>query len=348
MAGDGPAPRVVVFRREDPDRGDPRGVEADASGSRPPRAEQGGRRRPAERSNRSLASGKACLERKDNVREAAYERARERIFAEGSSRDESPSSRRSGRSGSHSGASSRSASPSDTTGRSRPPVAIVRDRAADLKDPDFTRGVTRFAPGVDDTQTYADVRCADGVRGVRRGDGRARRDDPRRSRAVPPSGRSTEPGVERREEARARDDDARDDDGPRARSASVERARARVDASWLGDARAATLAADGRSRSGLDAFAALGFASAGGAVGGGRRRPRAESAGLSSVATVSDARRDADAAFDEAAAARVELRALRVAADDVGERGERRARAAAAARQPPAVGPARLVPRSLK
>ena len=53
--------------------------------------------------------------------------------------------------------------PEQRGARSRPPVvAIVRDRAADLKDPDFTRGATRFAPGVDDTQTYADVRRADG------------------------------------------------------------------------------------------------------------------------------------------------------------------------------------------
>ena len=34
-----------------------------------------------------------------------------------------------------------------------------------------------------------------------------------------------------------------------------------IDSSWLGDARAATLAPDARSRLGLDAFAALGFAS---------------------------------------------------------------------------------------
>ena len=37
---------------------------------------------------------------------------------------------------------------------------------------------------------------------------------------------------------------------------------ARVDTGWLGDARAATLAPDARSRLGLDAFAALGFKSA--------------------------------------------------------------------------------------
>ena len=334
MAGDGPAPRVVVFRRDDPAGGDPRGVEAGASGSRPPRAERGGRRRGGER----LASDKASLDRKDDVREAAYERARERIFGGASSRDDSPSSFRSGRSASHSGASSRSASPSGAGGRSRPPVAIVRDRAADLKDPDFTRGATRFAPGVDDTQTYADVRRADGARGARRGDGGKRGDDPRRSRAAgAPSGRST--GASRRERTDERkntsssssrrkegplpanaecfvcgvvghyardcpDDDRSNDfvrgdgrlghgsgfvndreassDVPTASAVAVpvatlaktkEFAHAEradddeihrlhnIDSSWLGDARAATLAPDARSRLGLDAFAALGFAS---------------------------------------------------------------------------------------
>jgi hypothetical protein len=191
MGGDGPAPRVVVLLREDPAGGNPRGVDAGASGSRA----REGRRRDGE----SAASGKASLERKDDVREAAYERARERIFGGGSSRDDSPTSRWSGRSGSHSGASSRSASPSGAGARSRPPVAIVRDRAADLKDPDFTRGATRFAPGVDDTQTYADVRRADGARSARRGDGTTRGDDPRRSRAARRSGCSTEPRNERRE-----------------------------------------------------------------------------------------------------------------------------------------------------
>lgn len=331
MAGDGPAPRVVVFRRDDPAGGDPRGVEAGASGSRPPRAERGGRRRGGER----LASDKASLDRKDDVREAAYERARERIFGGASSRDDSPSSFRSGRSASHSGASSRSASPSGAGGRSRPPVAIVRDRAADLKDPDFTRGATRFAPGVDDTQTYADVRRADGARGARRGDGGKRGDDPRRSRAARPSGRST--GASRRERtdderkntssssrrkegplpanaecfvcgvvghyARDCPDDDRSNDfvrgdgrlghgsgfvNEREASSDVPTASAvavpvatlaktfahaecaddddthrlhNIDSSWLGDARAATLAPDARSRLGLDAFAALGFAS---------------------------------------------------------------------------------------
>ena len=335
MAGDGPAPRVVVFRRDDPAGGDPRGVEAGASGSRPPRAERGGRRRGGER----LASDKASLDRKDDVREAAYERARERIFGGASSRDDSPSSFRSGRSASHSGASSRSASPSGAGGRSRPPVAIVRDRAADLKDPDFTRGATRFAPGVDDTQTYADVRRADGARGARRGDGGKRGDDPRRSRAARPSGRST--GASRRErtddERKNTSSSSRRKEGPlpanaecfvcgvvghyardcpdddrgkndfyrgdgrlghgsgfveheREASSDVPTASAvavpvatlaktkefahaecadddeihrlhNIDSSWLGDARAATLAPDARSRLGLDAFAALGFAS---------------------------------------------------------------------------------------
>ena len=198
MGGDGPAPRVVVLLREDPAGGNPRGVDAGASGSRA----REGRRRDGE----SAASGKASLERKDDVREAAYERARERIFGGGSSRDDSPTSRRSGRSGTHSGASSRSASPSSAGARSRPPVAIVRDRAADLKDPDFTRGATRFAPGVDDTQTYADVRRADGARSARRGDETTRGDDPRRSRAPRRSGRSTEPRNERREKKTEKND----------------------------------------------------------------------------------------------------------------------------------------------
>jgi hypothetical protein len=213
-------------------------------------------------------------------------------------------------------------------------VAIVRDRAADLKDPDFTRGATRFAPGVDDTQTYADVRRADGARGARRGDGGKRGDDPRRSRAARPSGRST--GASRRDTADERkntsssssrrkegplpanaecfvcgvvghyardcpDDDRSNDfvrgDGrlghgsgfvnDREASSDVPTASAvavpvatlaktfahdgadddeihrphNIDSSWLGDARAATLAPDARSRLGLDAFAALGFAS---------------------------------------------------------------------------------------
>ena len=327
MAGDGPAPRVVVFRRDDPAGGDSRGVEAGASGSRPPRAERGGRRRGGER----LASDKASLDRKDDVREAAYERARERIFGGASSRDDSPSSFRSGRSASHSGASSRSASPSGAGGRSRPPVAIVRDRAADLKDPDFTRGATRFAPGVDDTQTYADVRRADGGRGTRRGDGGKRGDDPRRSRAARPSGRSTGARRERTDERKNASSSSRRKEGPSPANAECfvcgvvghyardcpdddrsndlhrgdgrghgsgfvnEREASRVptaspvappvatrgakkfaddgaddddihrlhniDSSWLGDARAATLAPDARSRLGLDAFAALGFVS---------------------------------------------------------------------------------------
>jgi hypothetical protein len=212
-------------------------------------------------------------------------------------------------------------------------VAIVRDRAADLKDPDFTRGATRFAPGVDDTQTYADVRRADGARGARRGDGGKRGDDPRRSRAARPSGRST--GASRRDTADERkntsasssrrkegplpanaecfvcgvvghyardcpEDDRRDhaavdpvtvpfrndvrvvptaapeppppespnfalldDATPReAEDARRHAEHARVDTGWLGDARAATLAPDARSRLGLDAFAALGFKSA--------------------------------------------------------------------------------------
>jgi hypothetical protein len=217
-------------------------------------------------------------------------------------------------------------------------VAIVRDRAADLKDPDFTRGATRFAPGVDDTQTYADVRRADGARGARRGDGGKRGDDPRRSRAARPSGRST--GASRRERtdderkntssssrrkegplpanaecfvcgvvghyARDCPDDDRSNDfvrgdgrlghgsgfveHEREASSDVPTASAvavpvatlaktkefahaecaddddihrphNIDSSWLGDARAATLAPDARSRLGLDAFAALGFAS---------------------------------------------------------------------------------------
>ena len=132
-------------------------------------------------------------------------RARARAIFGGEFADDSPTSRRSGRSGTHSGASSRSASSSSAGARSRPPVAIVRDRAADLKDPDFTRGATRFAPGVDDTQTYVDVRRgADGARSARRGDETTRGDDARRARAPRRSGRSTEPRNERREKAGSR------------------------------------------------------------------------------------------------------------------------------------------------
>ena len=79
-------------------------------------------------------------------RELAYERARERIF--GAARDDSPSSRSDGARSNRSDGSEGSGRGGDgrATGRRERnrKKGISRDRAADLSDPDFDRGATRF------------------------------------------------------------------------------------------------------------------------------------------------------------------------------------------------------------
>jgi hypothetical protein len=252
---------VFVFRREELVGEDSRGGEASASDSprgrdaERPHAREGGRL-----GGEKPACEKASLELKDNVREAAYERARERIFA-GNAREDSLSSRQSVRSESHSAVSSRSASPNGTGVRARPRVAIARDRAADLKDPDFTRGATRFAPGVDETQTYVDPRRREtrprdaDKRETRRGEGRLSRDETvgdetkRRDARGVPGASIFVPPIPR--PVRGLDVDRVVYGGGCAREEEILRASAtRVDDEWLGDAVNATLV-DARSRSRL-------------------------------------------------------------------------------------------------
>ena len=149
MGGDGPAPVVVLSGKTLP--AGTRGVDAGASGSR--RGKAGDATARARR-----AEGEPGKE--GRRARGAYERARERIFGGGSRTTRPP--RIGGEVGDPFRGVQSLGEPEQRGERSRPRVAIVRDRAADLKDPDFTGGATRFAPGVDDTQTYADVRRADG------------------------------------------------------------------------------------------------------------------------------------------------------------------------------------------
>lgn len=168
-------PARVVFRREDGGEGVASTGAVPEVSVRPPKAGEGGRRRGSNTGREKTPS---------LLKDRAYERARSRIFSSGDTgggRDDSPNSRTSGVSEQGSRCScSRSTSPvrdpetrEAPTPRPRqhkpqkPNVAIVRNRAADLRDPDFTRGATRFAPGVDESEVYVDPTRP--ARGGRRG-----------------------------------------------------------------------------------------------------------------------------------------------------------------------------------
>lgn len=162
----GPA-RVVVFRREGSAEDVRRGGEGQASSRNLEGVAVRSRGEGTSRRGRGVAKEKtAKLFVRDRKQSAAYTRARERIFGDDRSREDSPVSRQSQVSEC---SSSRSTSPVTGPGERqshlpRPNVAIVRNREADLRDPDFTRGATRFAPGVDETEVYHDP-----LRGGRKG-----------------------------------------------------------------------------------------------------------------------------------------------------------------------------------